>query len=78
MTEPTSTRTITWVMASNPKEPCSELMSTKDMWAVQGCADWRDKDNCVIYAKPPADEADRQSMFRLGHEVLHCFAGNFH
>lgn len=76
--EPMSTRTITWVMASSPNEPCNELIRAKGLWAKQGCADFRDKDNCVIYAKPPADEADRQSMFRLGHEVLHCFAGDFH
>jgi len=72
------TRTITWVMVENPNAVCGNLIPGRALWSIDACADWRDANNCVIYARPPSDESDRQSMFRLGHEVLHCFVGDFH
>lgn len=33
---------------------------------------------CVIYAHVPKNEYDLKLLEALGHETLHCFAGQFH
>src|SRR5258706_4690336 len=33
---------------------------------------------CTIYAPEPRDERDLQRMATLGHELMHCFEGNWH
>ncbi len=33
---------------------------------------------CTIYAERPADLYDNVRMNSLGHELLHCFWGNYH
>lgn len=35
-------------------------------------------DLCLIYAHIPESETDIQRLTALGHEVLHCFVGQFH
>ncbi len=72
------TRTITWVMVEDPKRVCGEVIPGRFLWNIDACADWRDPHNCIVYAKPPANAEDRQAMLRLGHEMLHCFVGDFH
>ncbi len=71
-------RTITWVMVDDPKSVCANVVPGRFLWSIDACADWRDPHNCVVYVKPPADADDRQAMLKLGHEVLHCFVGDFH
>jgi len=33
---------------------------------------------CTIYAPEPRDERDAQRFATLGHELMHCFDGNWH
>ena len=43
----------------------------------QACARVRGNE-CTIYVKPPRNESDRNAIYILGHEALHCFVGHFH
>ena len=42
-----------------------------------GIQTW-DGDDCVIWAYEPEDEYDQARVRTLGHELLHCYKGNFH
>ena len=42
-----------------------------------GLAVYNTKD-CTIYAYEPTDVNDRERMYVLGHELLHCFRGDYH
>ena len=33
---------------------------------------------CAIYAPAPRSERDLQGFATLGHELMHCFDGNWH
>ena len=33
---------------------------------------------CSIYVPAPRSESDTQAFATLGHELLHCFDGNWH
>lgn len=35
-------------------------------------------DGCVIYAETPRSVGDRERMATLGHELLHCYLGQYH
>lgn len=44
-----------------------------------GCAIYdRENLHCIIYAQVPKYVDGDERMDTLGHEVLHCFAGDFH
>ena len=71
-------RKITWVIAEDPHETCQKVGGRVLLYKTQGCAQWKDPNNCVIYTKAPRNAEDRRTMETLGHEMLHCFAGHFH
>ena len=48
-----------------------------DVWNVVGCYKW-EGDTCFVYTRPMKSETDRVGMETLGHEVRHCFEGDFH
>ena len=35
-------------------------------------------DGCIIYARTPKNLNDREGMAILGHELLHCYLGEYH
>lgn len=70
-------RTVTWVMAENPTQACDEALGKQLIGVRNACARLRGND-CTIYVKPPRSEEDRNAIFLLGHEALHCFVGHFH
>lgn len=35
-------------------------------------------DGCVIRVPAPKGENDRRALYVLGHEVVHCFDGQYH
>lgn len=72
-----ATKTITWVMAENPEAECDKAMGKRVLGRRIACAMFKDG-GCTIYAKAPRNEEDRQAMYILGHEALHCFVGEFH
>ena len=74
-------RQITWVISDDPQRDCDRIGGGRRTilpLKTLGCANWKDRNNCVIYLRAPRDEHDRRAIETLGHEVLHCFAGRFH
>jgi len=70
-------RSITWVLADDPAKACDENLGKPLIGARLACARLRGNE-CTIYVKPPRNENDRNAIYILGHEALHCFAGHFH
>jgi hypothetical protein len=75
--EGTISRSITWVLAEDPSAACDENLGKPVIGVRQACARVRGND-CTIYVKPPRNEYDRNAIYILGHEALHCFVGHFH
>ena len=73
----TVSRSITWVMSDDPAKDCDENLGKPLIGARLACARLRGNE-CTIYVKPPRNENDRNAIYILGHEALHCFAGQFH
>ena len=70
-------RSITWVLADDPQGACDYYLGKPLIGTRSACARLRGNE-CTIYVKPPRSEEDRQAIYVLGHEALHCFVGNFH
>jgi hypothetical protein len=73
----TINRSITWVLAEDPRAVCDMNFGKPLIGARTACARLRGNE-CTIYVKPPRSEEDRHAIYVLGHEALHCFVGNFH
>lgn len=73
----TINRSITWVLADDPAAACDSTFGKPLIGSRQACARLRGNE-CTIYVKPPRNEADRNAIYILGHEALHCFVGHFH
>ena len=65
---------IEWVQQSQAE---IQVTCGGDIWTVAGCYRW-DGDVCRVYTRLMKSETDKVGMGTLGHEVRHCFAGNFH
>jgi hypothetical protein len=76
-TQGTINRSITWVMAEDPQKACDQTFGKPLIGTRQACARVRGNE-CTIYVKPPRSEDDRNAIYILGHEALHCFVGHFH
>jgi len=76
-TQGTIVRSITWVMAEDPSKACDQALGKPLIGMRHACARLRG-DECTIYVKPPRNEDDRNAIYILGHEALHCFVGHFH
>ena len=75
--------TVVWNRVDDPQAACANLNGRKEVFALRGCSKWNDTDSagrriCSIYARPPKSELDTQAFVTLGHELLHCFDGNWH
>lgn len=68
---------IRWV--NDPIEVNKHLIDYEDIRnkEVMGLAE-ATPDQCVIYAYEPRGRFDENYLEALGHEVLHCFRGDFH
>jgi hypothetical protein len=73
----TISRSITWVLTDDPAKSCDQNFGKPLIGARHACAELRGN-QCIIYVKPPRNENDRNAIYILGHEALHCFAGHFH
>ena len=73
----TINRSITWVLADDPAKACDDTFGKPLIGGRQACARVRGNE-CTIYVKPPRNESDRNAIYILGHEALHCFVGHFH
>jgi hypothetical protein len=74
---------IVWNRVGDAQETCQQLAGRKDIFVIRGCSKWNDaaasgQRICSIYAPMPRNETDTQRFATLGHELLHCFDGNWH
>jgi len=73
---------VVWNRVDDPNAVCQKLDGRKDFFAIRGCSKWSDASGgrriCSIYAREPKSELDTQAFATLGHELLHCFDGNWH
>jgi hypothetical protein len=68
---------IVWQRVDEPHALCESLSGRKSFFNVFGCAQ-RSQSVCTIYAPAPRSERDLQRFATLGHELMHCFDGNWH
>ena len=63
---------------------CESLSGRKSFFNIRGCAQRLEPAVeggprvCTIYAPAPRSERDLQGFATLGHELMHCFDGNWH
>ena len=75
--------TVVWNRVEDPQAACQKLSGQPQLFTVRGCAKWNQTDAagqrvCAIYAPMPRSEMDTQRFATLGHELLHCYDGNWH
>lgn len=75
--------TVVWNRVDDVQTVCQNLAGRKEVFAIRGCSKWSDgfrsgERVCSIYVPPPKTELDTQAFATLGHELLHCFDGNWH
>ena len=75
---------IVWNRVEEPHRVCEALSGRKSFFNVLGCSHWAEPQVaggprvCAIYAPEPRTEKDLQRFATLGHELMHCFDGNWH
>ena len=68
---------IVWHRVEDAHAVCESLSGRKTFFHIRGCAQ-RSGSVCSIYAPVPRSELDLQGFATLGHELMHCFDGNWH
>jgi hypothetical protein len=81
--EPRDTVAVMWNRTDDPHAACQELTGKKEIYLIRGCSMWSDTKRayqrvCTVYARLPKSEMDTQAFATLGHEIMHCFEGNWH
>jgi len=75
---------VVWNRVDDPHAVCESLSGRKNFFNVLGCSHWSAPAAeggarvCSIYAPAPRSERDLQRFATLGHELMHCFDGNWH
>ena len=83
-TPPSEGVAIVWNRVDDPHRVCEGLSGRKSFFNVLGCSHWAEPQAaggprvCAIYAPEPRTEKDLQRFATLGHELMHCFDGNWH
>ena len=75
--------TVVWNRVDDVQTVCQNLAGRKEVFAIRGCSKWADglragERVCNIYVPTPRSELDTQRFATLGHELMHCFDGNWH
>jgi len=75
--------TVVWNRVDDVQTVCQNLANRKEVFAIRGCSKWADglrsgERVCNIYVPAPKSEMDTQTFATMGHELLHCFDGNWH
>jgi len=69
------TITVTWKSVPNVQRACEGISKQRGLggfgYVVDACAFWH-RDQCLIVT------GNQTSMHQLGHELKHCFMGEFH
>jgi hypothetical protein len=70
-----TTVTITWKTAANPQAVCNKEAKSRGYhnfgFTLQACAFWEGNTCTIVTGKDT-------TMHSLGHEVRHCFQGDWH
>jgi hypothetical protein len=75
---------VVWNRIEEPHRVCESLSGRKNFYNILGCSHWEAPAAsggprvCSIYAPAPRSERDLQRFATLGHELMHCFDGNWH
>ena len=75
---------VVWNRVDDAHHVCESLSGRKSLFNVLGCSQWQEPVAqgaprvCSIYAPAPRNERDLQRFATLGHELMHCFDGNWH
>ena len=70
---------VVWLRVDDVQRVCQGLAGRKEFLAILGCSRWSaEHQRCEIYAPEPRSERDLQRFATLGHELMHCFDGNWH
>ena len=74
---------VVWNRIDDPHGVCQGISRRTEFFKILGCSKWNDvrpdgSRVCSIYAPMPRDERDVQRFATLGHELMHCFDGNWH
>jgi hypothetical protein len=75
--------TVVWARVDDVQTVCQNISGRKEVFAIRGCSKWNESDRsgqrvCTIYVPTPRAETDTQTFATLGHELMHCFDGNWH
>jgi hypothetical protein len=82
--DPAGNVAVVWNRVEEPHPVCEALSGRKSFFNIQGCSHWQAPVAegaprvCAIYAPAPRNERDVQRFVTLGHELMHCFDGNWH
>jgi hypothetical protein len=75
---------VVWNRVEEPHALCESLSGRKNFFNILGCSQRMapavegGPRVCAIYAPPPRGERDLQRFATLGHELMHCFDGDWH
>ena len=70
---------VVWLRVDDVQRVCQGLSGRKEFLSILGCSRWSaGQRRCEIYAPAPRTEQDLQRFATLGHELMHCFEGNWH
>lgn len=75
---------VVWNRVDEPHRVCESLSGRKHFFHILGCSQWSEPAAqggprvCSIYAPEPRHERDVERFATLGHELKHCFDGNWH
>lgn len=75
---------VVWNRVDEPQRVCESLSGRKHFFHILGCSQWSGPSVeggprvCSIYAPEPRNERDLERFATLGHELMHCFDGNWH
>jgi hypothetical protein len=75
---------VVWNRVEEPHPVCESLSGRKNFFNIMGCSHRQEPREpggpsvCAIYAPAPRSERDMQRFATLGHELMHCFEGNWH
>ena len=75
--------TVVWNRVDDVQAVCQNLAGRREVFAIRGCSKWNESSRsdqrvCSIYVPTPKSETDTQTFATLGHELMHCFDGNWH
>ncbi len=75
---------VVWNRVEEPHRVCESLSGRKNLFHILGCSHWSGPATaggprtCSIYAPEPRHERNFERFATLGHELKHCFDGNWH